>query len=91
MLAFVGCAKPHSSWAERPMSELGRVSRTRRLSLAVRSCTRDEGGLRGQQSGAGLKSLQAAIVKSDCGERCRNVGTRSRQTRLREANASDRR
>src|SRR5215467_9161062 len=44
---------------------------------------------RGRQSGAGLKPPQAAVVKSDGGERCGNVGTWSRQARLREASASE--
>src|SRR6476660_4943896 len=44
--------------------------------------------LRGRQSGADLKPPQAAVVKSDGGERCGNGGTRSRQARLREASAS---
>jgi len=42
-----------------------------------------------RQSGADPKPLQAAVVKSDGGERCRNVGTRSRQVRPREASASE--
>ena len=44
--------------------------------------------LRGRQSGAGLKPLQAAIAKSNGGERCRKAGTRFRQARLSEASAS---
>ena len=52
------------------------VMNSRRLSRAVRNCTRDGGGaLRGRQSGADLKPPQAAVVKSDGGERCGNVGT----------------
>src|ERR1700740_2370357 len=39
-------------------------------------------------SGADLKPPQAAVVKSDGGERCGNGGTRSRQARLREGSAS---
>ena len=35
--------------------------------------------------GVGSKPPQAAVVKSDGGERCGNVGTRSRQVRLRQA------
>src|SRR5208283_1894854 len=35
------------------------------------------------------KPPQAAVVKSDGGERCGNGGTRSRQARLREASASE--
>jgi len=38
--------------------------------------------LRGRPSGADLNPLQAAVVKSDGGERCRKAGTRSRQARL---------
>src|SRR5712672_1026591 len=45
--------------------------------------------LRGRQSGAYLKPPQAAVVKSDGGERCGKVGTRFRQARLREASASE--
>src|SRR6266446_446600 len=45
--------------------------------------------LRGRQSGVDLKPPQAAVVKSDGGERCGNVGTSSRQARLREASASE--
>src|SRR6266516_1708142 len=45
--------------------------------------------LRGRQSGSGLKPPQAAVVKSDGGERCGNAGTRFRQARLREASASE--
>jgi len=44
--------------------------------------------LRDRQSGVDLKPPQAAVVKSDGGERCGNGGTRSRQARLREASAS---
>src|ERR1700738_3782404 len=47
------------------------------------------GSLRGRQSGADLKPPQAAVVKSDGGERCGKVGTRFRQARLREASASE--
>src|ERR1700730_3060870 len=43
--------------------------------------------LRGRRSGADLKPPQAAVVKSDGGERCGKVGTRFRQARLREASA----
>src|SRR6266704_3425051 len=45
--------------------------------------------LRGRQSGSSLKPPQAAVVKSDGGERCGNAGTRSQQARLREASASE--
>ena len=38
---------------------------------------------------SGLKPPQAAVVKSDGGERCGNAGTRFRQARLREASASE--
>jgi len=44
--------------------------------------------LRGRKSGSGLKPPQAAVVKSDGGERCGNVGTWSRQARLKEASES---
>ena len=46
-------------------------------------------GLRGRQSGVNLKPPQAAVVKSNGGERCGKVGTRTRQARLREASASE--
>src|SRR6516165_5177622 len=52
-----------------------------------RNCTRD--ALRVRQSGADLKPPQAAVVKSDGGERCGNVGTGFRQARSREASASE--
>src|ERR1700720_970954 len=45
--------------------------------------------LRGRQSGVDLKPPQAAVVKSNGGERCGNVGTGFRQARLREASASE--
>src|SRR5712671_6638955 len=45
--------------------------------------------LRGRQSGVDLKPPQAAVVKSDGGERCGKVGTGFRQARLREASASE--
>src|SRR6202035_4010431 len=45
--------------------------------------------LRGRHSGVDLKPSQAAVVKSDGGERCGNAGTRFRQARLREASASE--
>jgi hypothetical protein len=46
-----------------------------------------ESGSGGGQSGADLRPPQAAVVKSNGGERCGNVG-RFRQARLREASAS---
>jgi len=45
--------------------------------------------LRGRQTGVDLKPPQAAVVKSNGGERCGNAGTRFRQARLREASASE--
>src|ERR1017187_10859416 len=47
------------------------------------------GALRGRQSGVDLKPPQAAVVKSQGGERCGKAGTRFRQVRLREASASE--
>ena len=44
--------------------------------------------LRGRK-GVHLKPPQAAVVKSDGGERCGKVGTRFRQAALREASASE--
>jgi hypothetical protein len=43
---------------------------------------------RGRQSGAGLKPLQAAVVKSDGGERCSKRRTQIRQVRSGEASES---
>src|SRR5208337_4622673 len=54
------------------------------MRMATSSSTR-----RGRQSGADLKPPQAAVVKSDGGERCGKAGTRFRQARLREASASE--
>src|SRR5258705_3618035 len=45
--------------------------------------------LRGRQSGVDLKPPQAAVVKSNGGERCGSAGTGFRQARLREASASE--
>jgi len=45
--------------------------------------------LRVRWSGADLKPPQAAVVKSDGGERCGNAGTGFRQARSREASASE--
>src|ERR1700730_377646 len=45
--------------------------------------------LRGRQSGVDLKPPQAAVVKSDGGERCGKVGTGFRQAPVREASASN--
>ena len=56
---------------------------------SIRRCVkRWRRALRGRQLGVDLKPPQAAVVKSDGGERCGNGGTRSRQARLREASAS---
>jgi hypothetical protein len=52
--------------------------------MATSSSTR-----RGRQSGVDLKPPQAAVVKSNGGERCGKVGTRFRQARLGEASASE--
>ena len=42
----------------------------------MRNCTGDEGGpFEVRRSGADLKPPQAAVVKSDGGERCGKVGT----------------
>src|SRR5271157_1593270 len=46
------------------------------MRMATSSSTR-----RGRQSGADLKPPQAAVVKSDGGERCGKVGTRFRQAK----------
>ena len=58
---------------------------------AVRYCFRtlaDATAFRQRFVHATQKPPQAAVVKSDGGERCGNGGTRSRQARLREASAS---
>ena len=58
------------------MSELGLVSRVTPVHTAMRNCTRDEGRPFGfGDQVADPKPLQAAVVKSDGGERCRKVGT----------------
>src|SRR6476660_6842983 len=71
--------------------------------VAHRSCVTSNAGPHGEaqlyerwrralqvrQSGADLKPPQAAVVKSDGGERCGNAGTRFRQARSREASASE--
>jgi hypothetical protein len=74
----------HHNKIWRPMSESGLVSRVSLVQTALRNCTRDEG--RSFEVG---KPPQAAVVKSNGGERCGNVGTRFRQVRLREASASE--
>jgi len=61
------------------MSVVGLVSRV----LPVHAqCATERRALRGRQSGVDLKPPQAAVVKSDGGERCGNAGTRFRQARL---------
>src|ERR1700731_3059116 len=68
------------------MSEMGLVSRVLPVNTAVRNLyERRRKSLRGRQSGVDLKPPQAAVVKSDGGERCGKVGTRFRQVRLRQA------
>src|SRR5271166_1342191 len=54
------------------------------MRMATSSSTR-----RGRRSGVDLKPPQAAVVKSNGGERCGKVGTGFRQARLREASASE--
>ena len=72
------------------MSEVGRVSRASPVQTAMRNCTRDEGGPfeAGSQvqvsSHCKLLSSKAMVVSV-----AENVGTRSRQVRLREASASE--
>ena len=85
-------ALPRSSALEKPAKEIrsGRVSRVSPVQTAMRNCTRDEGGpFEVGSQVSGLKPPQAAVVKSDGGERCGNAGTGSRQARLREASASE--
>ncbi len=51
--------------SSRAMCAMGRVPRTRQLSVEVRCCTRDEGKPFATGSkGAGFKPLQAAVVKT---------------------------
>src|SRR5271170_3322022 len=51
------------------------VSRVTPVQTALRNCTRDEGGPFGfGDQVADPKPPQAAVVKSDGGERCGNVG-----------------
>src|SRR6202162_30726 len=55
---------------------LGPVSRVTPVHTAMRNCTRDEGRPFGfGDQVASLTRPQAAVVKSDGGERCGNVGT----------------
>ena len=56
-----------------------RVSRTHRQVRRCGAVWEMRVAPRGRQSGAGFKPLQAAVVKSDRGERCRKAGTRFRQ------------
>src|SRR5258706_8872880 len=57
---------------------------------ATQNYTRDEGGpFEVDNQVVDLKPPQAAVVKSNGGERCGNAGTRFRQARLREASASE--
>jgi len=65
------------------------VTRKRRLRIGdAQLCEWWRRALRGRQSWADLKPPQAAVANYHGGERCGNAGTRSRQARLREANAS---
>ena len=57
-------------------SVMGLVSRASPVHTAIRNCTRDEGRPFGfGDQVADPKPPQAAVVKSDGGERCGNVGT----------------
>ena len=72
------------------MSELGRVLRVSPVQTAVRNCTRDEGRSFEICSQVLVsKPLQAAVVKSDGGERCSQRWDQSQRVRLREASASE--
>jgi hypothetical protein len=58
-------------------SGMGLVSRVTPVHTAMRNCTRDEGRPFGfGDQVADPKPPQAAVAKSDGGERCGNVGTR---------------
>jgi len=52
------------------MTALGRVSRAPSEYDGAQLYERWRRSLRGRQSGSGLKPLQAAVAKSDGGERC---------------------
>jgi len=70
------CFKTFTSAGRSLRSGLGLVSRVTPVHTAVRNCTRDEGRPFGfGDQVADPKPLQAAVVKSDGGERCRKVGT----------------
>jgi len=57
------------------MSEMGLVTRASPVHTAVRNCPGDEGGPFGfGDQVADPKPPQAAVVKSDGGERCGKVG-----------------
>ena len=57
------------------MTASGRVSRVSPVQTAMRNCTGDEGGPFGfGDQVADPKPPQAAVVKSDGGERCGKVG-----------------
>src|SRR5712664_730933 len=51
-------------------SAMGLVSRVTPVQTAMRNCTRDEGRSFAGKSGVDLKPPQAAVVKSNGGERC---------------------
>ena len=63
--------------SERPAH--GVVSRVTPVHTVLRNCTRDEGGPFEVGNQVDLKPPQAAVVKSNGGERCGKVETRFRQ------------
>src|SRR5579864_3530863 len=61
------------------MSARGLVSRVTPVQTALRTAREMKLVLRVRQSGVDLKPPQVAVVKSDGGERCGKIATRSRQ------------
>ena len=84
-------AAPHLPLRLRPeKSGSGLVSRVTPVHTALRNCTRDEGRPFGfGDQVADPKPPQAAVVKSDGGERCSQRWDQSQRVRLREASASE--
>jgi len=52
-------------------------------------CRRWRRALRSRPAGGGFKPPQAALVKSQCGERCGKGGEKPRQVRTRKASISE--
>jgi len=72
------------------MTVVGLVSRVSPVQTALRNCTRDEGRPFEVGNQVLISSHRKLLLsKANGGERCGNIGTRSRQARLREASASE--